>query len=152
MSNIKNCYLKETMPMLEKPVFIHFKLVKKGSLQFISHLDLHRTVNRALIRAGIPAWYTKGFNPHTKLVFATPLSIGSQSICEYLDIRVEREIAPAVAMERLNAELSDELSSSSSQETNASVLKIIKTASKMLKILLMFLSFSHTGCVFYFSI
>lgn len=107
---MKNCYLKQTMKSLEKPVFIRFKLVKIGSLQFISHLDLHRTVNRAIIRAGIPAWYSKGFNPHTKLVFATPLSVGSQSRCEYLDVRVDREIEPQVAMERLNAELaSDEL-------------------------------------------
>lgn len=108
--SVKNCYLKQTMKPLEKPVFIRFKLVKTGSLQFISHLDLHRTINRAIIRAGIPAWYSKGFNPHTKLVFATPLSVGAQSICEYLDVRVDREIEPSVAMERLNAELaSDEL-------------------------------------------
>lgn len=107
---MRNCYLKYTMQPLEKPVFIRFKLVKIGSLQFISHLDLHRTVNRAIIRAGIPAWYSKGFNPHTKLVFATPLSVGAQSRCEYLDVRVDREIDPVTAMERLNAELaSDEL-------------------------------------------
>ena len=106
---VKKCYEKHALPMLEAPRFVRLKFSKVGKLQFISHLDLHRTFNRAIIRAGIPAWYTKGFNPHTKLVFATPLSIGAQSTCEYLDVRVEREMSPTEIMNRLNAELPGEM-------------------------------------------
>ena len=61
------------MPLLEQPITVRLKFRKVGSLQYISHLDLQRTFNRVISRACIPVWYTKGFNPHIKLVFSTPL-------------------------------------------------------------------------------
>ena len=53
-------------------------------------------------------WYTKGFNPHVKLVFATPLSVGAQSEYEFLDLRIDREMSPEEIMTRLNRELTEE--------------------------------------------
>ena len=94
---------------LEMPKTMRVKFRKVGSLQYISHLDLHRTFNRVLVRAGIPLWYTQGFNPHAKMVFALPLSVGTESECEYLDVRVDRDISPAEMKDRLNAQLTDEL-------------------------------------------
>ena len=96
-------------PELTPPVTVRLKFRKTGNLQYISHLDLQRTFNRVLVRSCIPVWYTKGFNPHIKLVFSTPLSVGTQSVCEYLDIRVDREISCEEIMERLNRELTEEL-------------------------------------------
>ncbi len=96
------------LPLFESPKTIRLKFRKVGSLQYISHLDLQRTFNRIINRACIPVWYTKGFNPHIKLVFSTPLSVGSQSICEYLDIRLEREMSLEDIKERLNAEMTEE--------------------------------------------
>ena len=64
---------------------------------------------RVIVRACLPVWYTKGFNPHAKLVFSTPLSVGAQSVCEYLDIRIDREMSCDEIKDRLNAELTDEL-------------------------------------------
>ena len=61
---------------------------KVGSLQYISHLDLQRTLARVLVRANIPMWYTQGFNPHAKVTFGLPLSVGAESECEYLDLRL----------------------------------------------------------------
>ncbi len=106
---IKACYLKNTLPMLDEPRVVRIKFKKVGKLQYISHLDLQRTVHRILIRAGIPVWYTKGFNPHAKIVFSTPLSVGAQSECELLDIRIDREISCQEIMELLNNEVTDEL-------------------------------------------
>lgn len=97
------------LPELERPLTVRLKFRKTGSLQYISHLDLQRTFMRVIVRACIPAWYTKGFNPHAKLVFSTPLSVGAQSICEYLDIRIDREMPCEEIKNRLNAELTDEL-------------------------------------------
>ena len=94
---------------LDAPKTMRVKFRKVGSLQYISHLDLHRTFNRVLVRAGIPLWYTQGFNPHAKMVFALPLSVGTESECEYLDVRVDRDISPEEMKERLNAQLTDEL-------------------------------------------
>ncbi len=98
-----------TLPEFERPLTVRLKFRKTGSLQYISHLDLQRTFNRVIVRACLPVWYTKGFNPHAKLVFSTPLSVGAQSVCEYLDIRIDREMSCEEIKERLNQELTDEL-------------------------------------------
>ena len=97
-----------SLPELATPKVVRLKFCKVGTLQYISHLDLQRTFNRILVRACIPVWYTQGFNPHIKLVFSTPLSVGSESVCEYLDIRLSREMPLEVLKEKLNAEMTDE--------------------------------------------
>ena len=98
-----------SLPELERPRTVRLKFRKVGSLQYISHLDLQRTFMRVLTRACLPVWYTKGFNPHAKLVFSTPLSVGAQSEYEFLDLRIDREMSPEEMMNRLNRELTDEL-------------------------------------------
>lgn len=95
-------------PLLDPPKHVRLKFCKVGTLQYISHLDLQRTFNRIIVRACIPVWYTQGFNPHIKLVFSTPLSVGSESACEYLDIRMARDMSLEEIKTRLNAEMTDE--------------------------------------------
>ena len=106
---MKNNDVKFTLPMLEAPRTMRIKFRKVGNLQYISHLDLQRTFSRVLVRAGLPLWYTKGFNPHIKMVFGMPLPVGSESECELLDVRIEREMSADEMLSRLNAELTDEL-------------------------------------------
>lgn len=96
------------LPELAPPRTVRLKFIKIGTLQYISHLDLQRTFTRIINRACLPVWYTKGFNPHIKMVFSTPLSVGSESICEYLDIRIDRDMPCREIMERINAEMTDE--------------------------------------------
>ena len=95
--------------MLDEPKVVRIKFCKTGNLQFISHLDLQRTFHRILVRAGIPMWYTKGFNPHAKLVFGAPLSVGCESMCEMADLRIERKITFEEIKNQLNAQLTDEM-------------------------------------------
>ena len=78
------------LPVREKVehVALRIKFTKTGALQYISHLDLHRTFSRLLVRHGVPVWYSEGFTPHPRLVFATPLSVGAESLCEYMDVYV----------------------------------------------------------------
>ena len=57
-------------------------------MRFISHLDLTRFMSRLIRRAGLPVWYTEGFNPHLYMTFALPLSLGFESDYEVVDIRV----------------------------------------------------------------
>ena len=106
---ISSCYSKFERPMLDSPITMRIKFCKMGNLQFISHLDLQRTFHRILVRAGIPMWYTKGFNPHAKLVFGLPLSVGAESICEFADLKIERQITPEEVISQLNANLTDEM-------------------------------------------
>lgn len=99
----------QSLPELPAPKTVRLKFRKVGKLQYISHLDLQRTFMRVITRSCIPAWYTKGFNPHAKLVFSTPLGVGAESECELLDIRIDRDMPLPEIMDRLNAELTDEL-------------------------------------------
>ena len=94
---------------LETPKTIRISFRKVGDLQYISHLDLQRTIARVLIRAKIPMWYTKGFNPHPKVIFGLPLSVGTESECEFIDLRVDRDISGQEVKERLNRELTNEM-------------------------------------------
>ena len=78
------------LPVREKKehVAVRIRFEKTGALQYISHLDLHRTFCRLLVRCGVNVWYSEGFTPHPRLVFATPLSVGAESVCEYMDVFV----------------------------------------------------------------
>ena len=96
-------------PPLETPKTVRIMFRKVGDLQYISHLDLQRTIARVLVRAKIPMWYTKGFNPHAKVTFGLPLSVGTESECEFIDLRIDRDITPTQVKEQLNRELTDEM-------------------------------------------
>ena len=91
------------------PINLRVKFTKIGSLQYISHLDLVRTMHKIIVRAKLPLWYTEGFNPKPKMVFAAPLSIGCESLCEYVDIRLTEHISLDEAIGRLNDNLTDEM-------------------------------------------
>ena len=78
-----------SLPEIVPPKTVRLKFCKVGTLQYISHLDLQRTFMRIVNRACLPVWYTKGFNPHAKLVFGAPLSVGCESMCEMADLKIE---------------------------------------------------------------
>lgn len=79
--------INEGLPV-QKPRPLRLAFRKTGILQYISHLDLQRTMTRALIRARIPVWYTEGFNPKPRIAFSAPLSVGCESLYELMDFRV----------------------------------------------------------------
>ena len=78
---------------------------KTGFAKYISHLDLMRCMSRAVKRAGIPLWYTEGFNPHLFMTFARPLSLGQESLCEVVDVRLVGEMTFKDIQTRLNETL-----------------------------------------------
>ena len=92
-----------------QPMQIRAKFYKVGSLQYISHLDLVRTMTRNIIRAGIPGWYSQGYNPRLKLTFSLPLSIGTQSECEFFDMRLVEGMELSEVKCRINETLTDEM-------------------------------------------
>ncbi|MBQ8739103.1 MAG: DUF2344 domain-containing protein [Clostridia bacterium] len=67
---------------------VRIRFTKTGSLMYISHLDLSRTMQRIMVRAGIDIWYSEGFNPQPRIVFAVPLPVGVESECELMDIKI----------------------------------------------------------------
>ena len=82
---------------------------KRGRVKYISHLDLNRCMLRAVRRSGLPAWYTEGFHPHMYLMFPLALSLGAESTCEVMDIRLTQEVEPAEILARLNPALPEGL-------------------------------------------
>jgi len=70
---------------------------------YISHLDLAKTMMRAVVRSGLPVYYTEGFNPIPKLVFGTPLSVGCGGEEEILDLRMMKSLPNAEIFEKLAA-------------------------------------------------
>ncbi len=91
------------------PENIRIKFRKTGSLKYISHLDLCRTMCPAMIRAKIPLWYTEGFNPHPKMVFTQPLPLFVESQCELLDIKITEKISTDELRDRLRDAFTEEL-------------------------------------------
>ena len=91
------------------PIILRIKFKKTGKLQFISHLDLVRTMHKTVVRSRLPLWYTEGFNPKPKLVFAAPLSIGTESVVEFLDVRLTERVDCESALLSLNENMTDEM-------------------------------------------
>lgn len=88
---------------------VRLRFAKQGRLKYISHLDINRAMARAFKRAGIPLWYTEGFNPHPYMSFSLPLSLGVESLCESVDIRLDGDMSNKEIKERMNAVLPDDL-------------------------------------------
>ena len=100
---------KVNRPCDNIPIRLRFKFRKVGRLRYISHLELVRTVSKAATRAGIPCWFTQGFNPVPKIVFGTPMSVGMESECEFVELRLTERIDPESALAALNAATPAEL-------------------------------------------
>lgn len=88
---------------------VRLRFAKEGRIKYIGHLDINRAMSRALTRAKIPLWYTEGFNPHPYMSFSLPLSLGVESLCESVDLRIVGEITNAEIKQRLNDNLPDGL-------------------------------------------
>ena len=97
------------MVQVNKPLVVRLHFYKKGSLKYISHLDLVRTMTKIVVRSRLPLWYTEGFNPKPKIVFACPLSIGTDSNAEYMDLRLTEYVDPGMVRARLNACMTKEM-------------------------------------------
>lgn len=76
---------------------------KEGTLRYTSHLDLLRLFQRILRRCGIPLVHSQGFNPHPKMSFAQPLSLGYTATHEMLEIETVRPLDLLSVREELGA-------------------------------------------------
>lgn len=81
---------------------VRLRFSKTGQAKYISHLDVNRVFSRALSRAKINLWYTEGFNPHPYMSFSLPLSLGVESLCENVDIRIVDDISDEEIKQRMN--------------------------------------------------
>lgn len=84
---------------------VRIKFEKQGYSAYISHLDLMKTLQRSLVRAGLPVKYTEGFNPHIYLSILVPLSTGYQSEYDLYDFGLLCDGLPGDLAARLNRAL-----------------------------------------------
>lgn len=81
---------------------VRLRFSKTGQAKYISHLDTNRVFSRALARAKIKLWYTQGFNPRPYMSFSLPLSLGVESYCENVDLRILDDLTDEEIKERMN--------------------------------------------------
>ena len=86
-----------------------FKMEKGEEIKFIGHLDLLVAFQRVLKRADIPIDYSKGFNPHQLVSFASPLGLGLTSKAEYGDFQLKEDLDAEEVRERINKNMPDGL-------------------------------------------
>jgi radical SAM-linked protein len=66
---------------------IALKYQKTGSAALAGHVDTLRTLTAIFRRAELDVEYSVGFNPHMEINLSAALSLGTQSLCEYVTIK-----------------------------------------------------------------
>jgi radical SAM-linked protein len=70
-------------------------------MRYTSHLDLHRTWERTVRRAGLPIAYSQGYNPRPRIQIAAALPLGFTSGHELVDVWFQEPVEVAEAREAL---------------------------------------------------
>lgn len=84
---------------------IRLKFRKVGEMRFLSHLELAHLFYRASKRAGLSLCFSEGFHPMPRIIFATALPVGMESLSEIVDMECEGKITPPEVAEKLNQTL-----------------------------------------------
>lgn len=79
---------------------IAIKYAKRFPLSMISQSDMLNVIKRIFTRAGVKVERSSGFNPHMILYFSPALSLGIESVCEY--VCAAADFKPDLA-EKINA-------------------------------------------------
>ena len=88
--------------IMSDQIKLRIKFQKTGAIRYIGHLDVMRFFQKCLRRAEIDVCYTTGFSPHQILTFAAPLSVGVESLGEYMDVEVHSITTSEDIVRRLN--------------------------------------------------
>jgi radical SAM-linked protein len=88
---------------------IRARYEKKGRVKYLGHLEMIKVFERAFRRSGVPLKYTEGFNPHPKMSFALPSSVGFSSIGEYMDVEVTESVEMHKLIDGMNETLPEGL-------------------------------------------
>lgn len=104
---------------------------KTDQVRHIGHLDLLRTVQRALRRSGLPVRYSQGFNPHVLLSFASPLSVGVCGLEELLEVTLDADYQADAFAIQLDKAMPDSLpitAARSVPDTHPKLMATLRTA------------------------
>lgn len=65
------------------------KFKKEDSARYTSHVDMQRTLNRMIRRAGFTPEYSGGFHPHVLMKLSPPIPLGVESEAEYFTLEIK---------------------------------------------------------------
>ncbi|NLD20404.1 MAG: DUF2344 domain-containing protein [Clostridiales bacterium] len=82
---------------------------KTGTVCYISHLDLMRFFKRAFKKADVRLVYSQGFNPHPKMGFGQPLSLGYSGLNEMIEFETEEDYEPDLLLRLMRQQMPDGL-------------------------------------------
>ena len=92
----------ETSQKIEyRPIRVRF--AKEDPALYIGHLDLARIMSHIVTRSALPVYYSEGYNPRPKLVFASPLSVGTGGAREVMDLRIRTDLPNEEVLARMRA-------------------------------------------------
>ena len=78
---------------------------KSESVRWLGHLDILRTFERAIRRAGLPVAFSTGFNPRERISFASALSTGVTAGAEPAVLELTDPVDPCALLTDLNITL-----------------------------------------------
>ena len=84
---------------------IHYEV--RGTLSFLSHLEIMRLWQRAMLRCHLPIAWSQGFNPRPKLSLGPARNVGVEGLSEYLDAEFFESVRAEEVMSKLNEVLPD---------------------------------------------
>jgi radical SAM-linked protein len=105
---MKGGFALDSKPCLSEPiattdcVVLRLRFSRGEPAIWLAHLDLMRTFERSIRRAGLPVAYSQGFNPRPHLAFALPIGVGLATCDDYVDISLTEPVTPADLTCRLN--------------------------------------------------
>jgi hypothetical protein len=82
-----------------------FSFAKKDSAVFVPHLGVIEVFSMAFLRSGLRPVFTRGFNPHLKLEFASPAAVGLVCEGEIACVDFDRYLEPETFAGRLSGAL-----------------------------------------------
>ena len=91
-----------------RPISYRVKYTIGESFRYASHLDITRTIYRALRRSDLPIQFTQGFSPIPKVSFCPPKSVGQVAKGDFFDFYLDSEYFGNISIE-LNARFPSEI-------------------------------------------
>ncbi len=79
---------------------IYFRKIE--DMQYLSHRDFLRFLERLFKISKVPILYSKGFHPRPKMSFGNPISIGEEAFYEPFDIELKENIDNKELIDKLN--------------------------------------------------
>jgi len=84
---------------------VRLRFTEVGKVRFVSHRDVARAFERAFRMEALPLAFTAGFSPRPKVSFGLALSVGHESVAEYLDVELREPVDVDPLVPRLSAAL-----------------------------------------------